>query len=102
MCRLLTLTCLTPDIVETILDGRQTKGLKLADLLRGVLLAWEKPRGGLVVGREAKDIAQTNRWCMLSAWCGAPGRQPSYLAPPLLRLGPYVALNLPPYRDPPP
>lgn len=28
VCRLLLLTCLAPDIVEAILDGRQPKGLK--------------------------------------------------------------------------
>jgi hypothetical protein len=33
VCRLLPLTCLSPDIVEAILDGRQPKGLRLAELM---------------------------------------------------------------------
>ena len=35
-------TCIAPDIVEAILDGRQPKGLKLAALLRDVPSAWEE------------------------------------------------------------
>jgi hypothetical protein len=33
VCRLLPLTCLAPDIVEAILDGRQPKELRLAQML---------------------------------------------------------------------
>ena len=44
VCRLLPLTCLAPDIVEAILDGRQPKGLRLAELLGNGPLAWEKQR----------------------------------------------------------
>jgi hypothetical protein len=40
VCRLLPLTCLAPDIVEAILDGRQPKRLRLADLLGNGPLAW--------------------------------------------------------------
>jgi hypothetical protein len=35
VCRLLPLTCFAPDIVEAILDGRQPKGLRLAEMLPG-------------------------------------------------------------------
>lgn len=44
VCRLLPLTCLAPDVVAAILDGRQPKGLKLAALLRGIPLTWEEQR----------------------------------------------------------
>jgi len=40
VCRLLPLTCLAPDIVEAILDRRQPKGLRLAELLGNGPLAW--------------------------------------------------------------
>jgi hypothetical protein len=43
-CRLLPLTCLAPDIVEAILDGRQSKGLKLAEMLGNGPLTWEEQR----------------------------------------------------------
>ena len=44
VCRLLPLTCLAPDIVEAILDGRQPKGLRLADLLGNAPLVWTAQR----------------------------------------------------------
>jgi hypothetical protein len=40
----LPLTCLAPDIVEAILDGRQPKGLRLAEVLGNGPLAWEEQR----------------------------------------------------------
>jgi hypothetical protein len=42
--RLLRLTCLAPDIVAAILDGRQPKGAALADLVRDVPLDWTGQR----------------------------------------------------------
>ena len=50
VCRLLPLTCLAPDIVEAILDGRQPKGLRLAEVLGNGSLEWEEQRAdwGLV------------------------------------------------------
>jgi hypothetical protein len=44
VCRLLPLTCLAPDIVEAILDGRQPKGLRLAEMLGNGPLAWNAQR----------------------------------------------------------
>jgi hypothetical protein len=44
VCRLLPLTCLAPDIVETILDGRQPKGLRLAEMLGNGPSGWEGQR----------------------------------------------------------
>jgi hypothetical protein len=44
ICRLLPLTCLAPDIVEAILDGRQPKGLRLAEMLGSGPLVWGEQR----------------------------------------------------------
>src|SRR5918995_3998757 len=44
VCRLLPLTCLAPDIVEAILDGRQPTGLRLVEMLGNGPLAWEEQR----------------------------------------------------------
>jgi hypothetical protein len=44
VCRLLPLTCLAPDIVEAILDGRQPKGLRLTEMLGNGPPAWEEQR----------------------------------------------------------
>jgi hypothetical protein len=48
VCRLLPLTCVAPDIVEAILDGRQPKGLRLAEMLGNGSLAWKEQRTGWV------------------------------------------------------
>jgi hypothetical protein len=50
VCRLLPLTCLAPDIVEALLDGRQPKGLRLAEMLGNGPLAWEEQRVSLGPG----------------------------------------------------
>ena len=44
VCRLLPLTCLAPDIVEAILDGRQSKGMRLADVLGNGPASWKEQR----------------------------------------------------------
>jgi hypothetical protein len=46
VCRLLPLTCLAPDIVEAILDGRHPKGLRLAEMLGNGPLDWNEQRSG--------------------------------------------------------
>jgi hypothetical protein len=44
VCRLLPLTCLAPDVVEAFLDGRQPKGLRLAEVLGNAPLVWNAQR----------------------------------------------------------
>jgi hypothetical protein len=44
VCRLLPLTCLAPNIVEAILDGRQPRWLRLAEMLGNGPLGWEEQR----------------------------------------------------------
>jgi hypothetical protein len=44
VCRLLPLTCLAPDLVEAILDGRQRRGLKLVEMLGSNLSRWDEQR----------------------------------------------------------
>jgi hypothetical protein len=44
VCRLLPLTCVAPDIVEAILDGRQPKGLPLAEMLGNGPMGWQEQR----------------------------------------------------------
>ena len=49
VCRLLPLTCLAPELVEAILDGRQPKGLRLAEMLGDGPLGWEAQRTSWVL-----------------------------------------------------
>jgi hypothetical protein len=44
VCRLLPLTCLAPDIVEAILNGRQPKRLRLAEMLGNGPVGWDEQR----------------------------------------------------------
>jgi len=44
VCRLLPLTCLAPDIVEAILEGRQPKGLGLTEMLGNGPRCWNEQR----------------------------------------------------------
>ena len=56
VCRFLPLTCLAPDIVEAILDGRQPKGLRLAEVPGNGPLVWK-------VQRETRGFKQLTRSC---------------------------------------
>ena len=62
ICRLLPLTCLAPDFVEAILDGRQPKDLMLATLLRGMPVAWEDP-SLLFIPSDFATEGSCERWC---------------------------------------
>jgi hypothetical protein len=44
VCRLLPLTCLAPDLVEAIFDGRQRRGLRLAEMLGSNPSRWDEQR----------------------------------------------------------
>ncbi|HJN24792.1 MAG TPA: hypothetical protein QGG18_03725 [Rhodospirillales bacterium] len=44
LARILRLSLLAPDIVEAILNGRQPKGLLLADLLKPFPVEWDRQR----------------------------------------------------------
>ena len=44
VCRLLPLTCLAPDIVAAILDGRQRRGAEAAEVLGNGPPGWEEQR----------------------------------------------------------
>jgi hypothetical protein len=64
VCRLLPLTCLAPDIVEALLDGRQPKGLRLAEMLGNGPLGWEEQRRfWLGSGAHLAARRHTEGWC---------------------------------------
>lgn len=44
VCRLLPLTCLAPNLVATILNGRQSSSTKVQSLTRSIPYVWEQQR----------------------------------------------------------
>lgn len=48
VCRILRLTLLAPDIVEVVLDGRQSAGLQLETILRPFPIEWKHQRRTLL------------------------------------------------------
>ena len=57
VCRLMPLSCLAPDIVEALLDGRQPKGLRLAELLGNGPVTWEEQRSAWGFSRNSASRA---------------------------------------------
>ena len=57
VCRLLPLTCLARDIVEANLDGRQPKGLRLAEMLGNGPLDWNEQRTAWGFSRSSAPCA---------------------------------------------
>jgi hypothetical protein len=61
VCRLLPLTCLAPDIVEAILNGRQPKALRLAEMLGNGPLGWDEQRATLGFGNYMSQNSGPNQ-----------------------------------------
>ena len=57
VCRLLPLACLAPDIVEALLDGRQPKGLRPAEVRGNGPLGWEEQRLNWDLARPTRCIS---------------------------------------------
>jgi hypothetical protein len=79
VCRLLPLTCLAPDIVEAILDGRQPRWLRLAEVLGNGPLAWEEQRVNWCSGSPQS--------CLPSSPVFTPRRARSATVDPMRRVG---------------
>jgi hypothetical protein len=79
VCRLLPLTCLAPNIVEAILDGRQPKSLRLAEVLGNGPLGWEEQRkclgflrGGSITRGPSSSASSSGSPSPLSSCSSAP------------------------------
>jgi hypothetical protein len=79
VCRLLPLTCLAPDIVEAILDGRQPKGLRLAEILGNGPLDWEEQRVGWRFG-DSRAAGRLIIRELATSWITARGRRQAAVA----------------------
>ena len=83
VCRPLPLTCLAPDIVEALLDGRQPKGLRLAEMLGNGPLGWERCATAVIQCRrfDSAGFQQPNHRMLglgaaeVRAKAGADGRE---------------------------
>ena len=60
------LKLLAPEIAEAIIDGRQSAGLQLDELLEGFPLEWERQRGSLEIsGSSARSLLrQQSLWAV--------------------------------------
>ena len=69
VCRLLPLTCLAPDLVEAILDGRHPKGLRLAEMMGNGPMGWEEQRGRLGFLPARSNRSTTDQASRVAACC---------------------------------
>jgi hypothetical protein len=51
LCRILRLTLLAPEIVEAILNGQQSSGLQLSDLLQPTSVIWAEQQAGRLISK---------------------------------------------------
>jgi hypothetical protein len=76
-CRLLPLTCLAPDTVEAILDGRQTRSTPASRLTPRCARAWSPCTHGRRMARWSRSSSRSHR-SRSSSWaaaaCTRPGR----------------------------
>jgi hypothetical protein len=52
LCRILRLTLLAPEIVQAILNGRQSVGLQLSDFLRPLPIIWDEQQTARLISTE--------------------------------------------------
>jgi hypothetical protein len=60
--RLLRLTLLSPDIVEAILDGRQSEGMTLPGLMEPFPAKWSDQKGDFLCGRSPEAGTMAASW----------------------------------------
>jgi hypothetical protein len=56
LSRILRLTLLAPDIVEAVLDGRQSAALQLESMLKPFPVEWESQRKAFLTGGDRRPL----------------------------------------------
>jgi hypothetical protein len=80
--RLLQLTLLAPDIVETIVEGRQAEGITLPRLLEPIPLEWP-PQRELLPIRPVDELRTSQRYGRSERSATSMGGQPSHTVVPV-------------------